>query len=215
MHLTELTAAFPDFCPREAESLASRASFRSYPKNAVIVNEGDEADSVYFVVCGRVKVFLSNEQGREVVISTLGTGDYFGEMSLEPGARSASVITLEPSRFAVVKVAEYRSFLKDHPELMLSLVGKLIRRSRALARNLKSVALLDVYGRLSQLLLEIARRDGEIWVIDQPPTQQEIAGRIGSSREMISRIYRDLIAGGYLTVSRQRIEIRRRLPTAW
>lgn len=213
--VTERPPLFPDLSARELDDLLGRATVRGYSRNTVIVNEGDDAESVYFILSGRVKVFLSNEQGREVVIGTLGPGDYFGEMSLEPGTRSASVITLEPSRFAVVKVAEFRAFLKDNPDFMLTVIRKLIRRTRTLARNLKSLALLDVYGRLSQLLQEMARREGEIWIIDAPPTQQEIAGRIGSSREMISRIYKDLVAGGYLSVSRERIEIRRRLPTAW
>jgi len=206
---------FPDLTASELAALLEHAVMRSYPKNAVIINEGDEGDSVFFVIRGKVKVFLSNDQGREVVIGQLGPGEYFGEMLLEPGSRSASVMSLDASRFAVVRIEEFREFLKSHPEFVLALMGKLIRRSRTLARNVKSLALLDVYGRLAQLLHELARQQGETWLIDEPLTQQEMASRIGSSREMISRIFKDLVAGGYLTVSRQRIEIRRRLPTAW
>jgi len=206
---------FSDLTASELDALMKTAIVRSYPKNSVILIEGDEGDSVYFVLQGRVKVFLSNDQGREIVISQIGAGDYFGEMSLEPGSRSASVMTTEPSRFAIVKMDLFREFLRAHPEFMLSVIGKLIRRTRTLARNVKNLALLDVYGRLSQLLHDLATPEGNIWVIDTPMTQRDIAGHIGSSREMISRIFKDLIAGGYLDVTRNRIEIRRRLPTAW
>jgi CRP/FNR family cyclic AMP-dependent transcriptional regulator len=205
----------PNLSAAETETLMSLATVRSYPKHAVIINEGDKADSVFFVLSGRVKVYLSNEQGREVVIGSLGPGDYFGEMSLEPGSRSASVMTLESARFAIVPIADFRTFLTGHPDFMLALIGKLIRRTRTLARNVKALALLDVYGRLAQLLQEMARQEGDVWVIDEALTQQEIAARIGSSREMISRIFKDLVAGGYLTINRHHIEIRRRLPTAW
>lgn len=211
----EPTPEFPELSPEETAALLGRATLRSYPRNAIIINEGDETDSVYFVMSGRVRVFLSNDRGREVVIGTLGAGDYFGEMALEPGSRSASVITVEPSRFAIVRMPEFRAFLSEHPDFTLALMGKLIRRARALTRNLKSLALLDVYGRLAQLLQELARPEGEGWVVDEALTQHEIASRIGSSREMVSRIFKDLVAGGYLSVARHRIEIRRRLPTAW
>ena len=206
---------FPEFSAHELQELLGHAATRAYRKSAVILNEGDPADSVYFVLHGRVRIFLSNAKGREIIIGHLGPGDYFGEMCLEPGSRSASVVTLEASQFAIVRAAEFRDFLKTHPDFMLALMGKIVRRARALARNVKSLALLDVYGRLCQLLHEMAKPKGSIWIIDECPTQQEIAGRIGSSREMISRIFKELVAGGYLSVSRQCIEILRRLPTAW
>lgn len=211
----EALPPFSDLTQGDLDALLERAMVRSYAKNTVIVTEGDTGESIYFVLKGKVKVFLSNDHGREIVISQIGAGDYFGEMSLEPGSRSASVMTMEQSRFAVVKIADFRDFLKAHPEFMLALIGKLIRRSRTLARNVKNLALLDVYGRLAQLLHDLAVPEGSIWVIETPMTQRDIANHIGSSREMISRIFKDLIAGGYLDVTRQRIEIRRRLPTAW
>ena len=97
----DILPEFPDLTSSELAALLERAVMRSYPRNAVIINEGDEGDSVYFVIRGKVKVFLSNDPGREVVIGQLGPGDYFGEMLLEPGSRSASVMTLDASRFAV------------------------------------------------------------------------------------------------------------------
>jgi CRP/FNR family transcriptional regulator, cyclic AMP receptor protein len=209
------TLDIPDLTPQDAEDLLAHAVIRSFPRNAVIINEGDDTDSVYFIVSGHVKVFLADDDGREVIIGTLRAGDYFGEMALESGSRSASVMTLDPVCLAIVRMENFRSFLRDHPDFVFSLLGKLIRRTRVVTRNLKSLALLDVYGRLTQLLKDLAQGiDGES-VITEPLTQQQMASRIGCSREMVSKIFKDLTAGGYLAISHRRIEIKRRLPDSW
>ncbi len=205
----------PDLSPQEVENLLECAVIRAFPRNAVIINEGDDSNSVYFLISGSVKIFLSDPNGNEVVIATMGAGEYFGEMSLEPGFRSASVMTLEATRMAIVAMEDFRRFLRGHPDFILSLLGKMIRRTRAMNRNLKSMALLDVYGRLVQLLNDLAETIDGRQVITAPLTQQELANRIGCSREMVSKIMKDLVAGGYLEVDRKRIIIKRRLPTSW
>ena len=117
------------------------------------MSEGDETDSFYIIVSGRVKVFVSDEEGREIVLGTQGPGDYFGEMVLDGSPRSASVMTLEPARFAVIPKSRFRDFLHAHPDFSIHLVEKLIRRTRALTENVKSLALIDVYGRVARMLL--------------------------------------------------------------
>jgi CRP/FNR family cyclic AMP-dependent transcriptional regulator len=205
----------PDLSAEDVEDLLERAVIRSFPRNAIIINEGDDPNGVYFIMSGTVRIFLADEEGNQIVISTMGAGEYFGEMALEPGSRSASVMAMEPVRLAMVSLDDFRAFLRAHPDFIFSLLGKLIRRTRALNRNLKSMALLDVYGRLVQLLNDLAETvDGER-VIVVPLTQQEIASRIGCSREMVSKIMKDLVAGDYLDITRKRIAIRRRLPTSW
>jgi CRP/FNR family transcriptional regulator, cyclic AMP receptor protein len=199
----------------ESEDLLRTSTLRTYPRNTVVINEGDDTDAVYFILSGRVKVFLADENGREVDIGFLGAGDYFGEMALEPGYRSASVMTLDSCKLAMVRIEDFRLFLRHHPDFAFQLITRLIRRARAVTKNLKNLALLDVYGRLAQLLHELSRAEDDHWVIDEPLSQQQIACRIGCSREMVSRIFKDLVAGGYLTVFRGRIDIRRRLPRSW
>lgn len=209
------TLAVPDLSQEDVKDLLVHAVMRTFPRNAIIINEGDDTNSVYFIASGSVKVFLSDDEGNEVVIANMGVGEYFGEMALEPGSRSASVMAMEPVRLAVVPMDDFRAFLRSHPDFIFSLLGKLIRRTRVLNRNLKSMALLDVYGRLVQLLNDLAETiDGEL-VIAAPLTQQELANRIGCSREMVSKIMKDLAAGAYLDISRKRIVIKRRLPTSW
>lgn len=209
------TLIVPGLSPQDVEDLLERAVIRAFQRHAIIINEGDDTNSVYFIASGSVKIFLSDDQGNEVVIANMGAGEYFGEMALEAGSRSASVMAMEPVRLAIVPLDDFRAFLRSHPDFIFSLLGKMIRRTRVLNRNLKSMALLDVYGRLVQLLNDLAEnRDGE-QVIEAPLTQQEIANRIGCSREMVSKIMKDLAAGAYLDVSRKRIVIKRRLPTSW
>ena len=196
-------------------AVGSHGIARSYPKNTIIVSEGDKTDSLYVILEGRVKVFVSDDSGNEVLLLTQGPGEYFGELVLDEGPRSASVMTLEPCRFLVVPQHDFRDFVVNNPAFALSLIEKLIGRVRSLTASVKSLALMDVYGRVARLLLELAEeRDGGL-VIMHRLTQQEIASRIGASREMVSRILKDLSTGGYLTQSRAGIVLHRKPPEHW
>lgn len=199
----------------ELRLLSVQGIVKNFPKNTIIVSEGDETDSFYIILGGRVKVFVSDEEGREIVLGAQGPGEYFGEMVLDGGPRSASVMTLQPSRFAVIAKNKFRDFVLSHPRFALDLVEKLIRRTRTLTENVKSLALLDVYGRVARLLLELAERKEGSLVIEERLTQQDIASRVGASREMISRILKDLTAGGYVSVAKRRITIHKTPPRHW
>ena len=200
----------------ELAAIGSHAVTRKHPKNTILVSEGDSTGSLFIVLEGRVKVFVSDEDGHEMVLGTHGPGEYFGEMALlDEGPRSASVATLEPCQFLVVPKEDFRDFVERNPAFAFSLIGKLISRVRALTDNVKSLTLMDVYGRLARLLLELAEeRDGAL-VIGERLTQQEIASRIGASREMVSRILKDLTTGGYITQSRDGIVLHRKPPLHW
>ena len=199
----------------ELNEISSHGVVRNYPKQAVILNEGDSSDSLYIVLEGRVKAFVADAAGHEVVLSTMGPGEYFGEMALDRRPRSASIMTLVPSRFLIVPGDEFRGFLANHPAFALSLVEKLIYKVRALTESVKSLAFMDVYGRVARLLLELAEdRDGRL-VIGERLTQQDIASRVGASREMVSRILKDLSVCGVITQSRAGIVLHRKPPARW
>jgi CRP/FNR family cyclic AMP-dependent transcriptional regulator len=195
--------------------IGAGAATRSFAKNAVIVSEGDETDSLYVLLSGRVKIFLSDEQGKEVTLNQLGPGEYFGEVTLDGGPRSASVMALEETRCAVVKRGELLALVERQPEFALHMVRKLAHRVRALSENVRSLALMDVYGRVARLLLELAEeRDGRL-VIGEALTHRDIASRVGASREMISRIFSDLSEGGYVRKEAGRLVIVRKPPPRW
>ena len=201
--------------PELREALGAIAATRTYAKNAIIVSEGDETDSLYVVLSGRVKVFLSDEEGKEVQLNQLAPGEYFGEVTLDGGPRSASVMALEDTRCAVVKRGELLSLAEREPQFLLHVVRKLAHRVRALTENVRSLALMDVYGRVARLLLELAEeKDGRL-VITESLTHKEIASRVGASREMISRIFSDLSDGGYIRKEGSQLVIVRKPPPRW
>jgi CRP/FNR family cyclic AMP-dependent transcriptional regulator len=160
-------------------------------------------------------VFVSDENGRELQLNRIGPGEYFGEVTLDGGPRSASVMALEDCRCAVVKRADLTAFLERHPEFALHLVRKLAHRVRALTESVRSLAMMDVYGRVARLLLELAEeRDGRL-VVNEALTHRDIASRVGCSREMISRIFSDLIDGGYVRKEAGHLVIVRKPPPRW
>jgi CRP/FNR family cyclic AMP-dependent transcriptional regulator len=195
-------------------ALAKHGTVKAYPKNAVIVSEGDRSDSLYVILTGKVKVYLADEEGKEMVLNTQGPGEYFGEIMLDEGPRSASVMTLEPSKFSIVSREQFNQFLAQSPEVTLELVRSLIHRVRELTKKVSELALLDVYGRVRGLLLELAtEQDGKLMV--ERLTQQDMASRVGCAREMISRILKDLRTGGYIKDDGERIIIVKKPPPKW
>ena len=188
---------------------------RAFPRGSVLINEGDQGDSLFIILSGKVKVFASNAAGKEVVIDFHGPGEYVGEMSLAGAPRSASVITVEPTSCAVVTRAHFREFILAHPDFALHLIEKLIHRARLATENVKSLALSDVYGRLVRLLLTLAHDVGGTLIVPEKLTQQEIADRIGASRDMVSRLMKDLVGGGYLAVAERTITILKKPPPGW
>jgi CRP/FNR family transcriptional regulator, cyclic AMP receptor protein len=196
----------------DLRALSAHATEQTYQKNVVVVNEGDQSDTIFVILSGRVKVFLRNADGREMVINVLGPREYFGELVIDEGARSASIATLETSRFMIVTKADFKALVISDPDFALKLVNRLMQRVRALTDNIRSLALLDVYGRVARLLLELATEHEGQLVVAEKLTQQDIAERVGASREMISRIFKDLVTGGYITVDHKHITINRDLP---
>lgn len=206
---------FLGFNEQDVAALSKNAVTRAFPKNAIILNEGDQTDTLYVILSGRVKVFLANEEGKEIVLDTQGPGEYFGEMVLDGGPRSASVMTLEPSRFQLIPKEDIKALLQSHPDFAMHLVRRLIYRARVLTEHVKSLALQNVYGRFTKLLNELAVKDGGKLVVQEKLSQQEMANRIGASREMVNRIIKDLTTGGYISVEGSRIEIHKTLPANW
>ena len=196
-------------------ALAPHGAVRSFAKNAVVVNEGDETDSIYILLSGRVKVYVSEEDGREVVLSTLGVGDYFGELVRDGGRRSASVMTLEPCRFFVIPRGDIEGLIDRSPEFARHLIHMLIAKVRSLTQRVLDLALKDVYGRFVKFVDENAIEQQGARVVLERLTQHDIAARIGGSREMVNRIVKDLTAGGYISVDARQITVHKKLPSHW
>ena len=206
-------AAIPDVFVKK---LASLGRLRAYPKNTVFITEGDSSDSVFVVLQGKVKVFVADTEGHEMILDTHGPGEYVGEMALDGNPRSASCMTLEPTTFSVVQRDPIREEIRANPDFALDMISKVINRARLATDNVKHLALLDVYGRVARLLLNMAvEMDDHRLQIPEKITQQEISERVGASRDMVSRIFRDLTLGGYITVENRIITINKKPPARW
>jgi CRP/FNR family transcriptional regulator, cyclic AMP receptor protein len=197
-------------------ALARRGEIKVYAKGRVMIEEGEPGDTLLIILAGRLRAFAEDERGREVVYAHYGPGEYVGEMSLDGGLRSASVMALERSTCAVVTRRQVEAHLAEHPAFAFELLTKVIRRARAATLSARALALNDCYGRLRQLLESLAETapDGPR-PLRERLTHREIAARIGSSREMISRILKDLERGGYLASARGQLTLLRPLPAKW
>jgi CRP/FNR family cyclic AMP-dependent transcriptional regulator len=206
---------FSDLPDDSIKLLAQHAITRSFKKNSVIVNQGDETNSLYVILEGSVRVFVDDEQGKEIILNTMEAGESFGEMALLSDApRSASVMATSPSKLAMISKQDFMSCLASNPTIPCKIIEVLIKRAQDLTDEVSSLALLDVYGRIARTLVKHAgERDGKL--VTKPLTHQEIASMVGSSREMVSKILKDLRIGGYITIEGKEIIIEQPLPSGW
>jgi CRP/FNR family cyclic AMP-dependent transcriptional regulator len=202
--------------PPQVQKLAALGVQRRYRTHALLIEEGDEGSAIYIVLSGRLRAFVSDSRGREVTLALHGPGEYVGEMSLDGGRRSASVQADEPTVCAVVTRETMLQHIASDPEFALGLIVRLIRRARLATESARSMALLDVYSRLKRLLETRAlAQPGGTRRIAERLTHQAIASEIGCSREMVSRLMKDLASGGYLSRDQRALVLERELPARW
>lgn len=207
--------------PLSLQTLARRGIARRYRKGSLLIQEGDVGDTLYIVLSGKLRAFSAADNGREITYGIYGPGEYLGEMSLDGGPRSASVATLEASVCVVLTRQSLAAHIAEHPEFAFELLAKVIRRARAVTLSAKQLALNDVYGRLKLLLESLLPAPGaegstpEGGGLCERLTHQEIAHRIGCSREMVSRLMKDLEKGGMLQPRPDGLWLPRKLPPRW
>ena len=202
--------------PELLAQLAQCGDAQWYGRNEMLIVEGAVSDALYILIAGQLKVFTQDSKGRELVYNILQPGEFFGELVLDGGPRSASVKAVVDSQCVVIDHLAIRGFMKAYPEFAECLVYKLIARLRHATQLSKSLALHDVYERTVDLLNKVASTEGDIRVVPSSMTQQEIADRVGATREMINHILRDLTRGGFLTRDgNKRLVFTRMLPKRW
>ena len=207
---------FSELAPADTDKLTAHCQTRTYPANAILITEGDLTDSLYVIIEGEVKVFANDNHGKEVILNILGPGEYFGEIALvDDQPRSASVMTIAPTKVMIISKHNFKRCLEENPEISFNLIRALTKQVRALTDSVKNLALMDVYGRVAHTLLDLADEIDGKQVIEQKLTHQDIANMVGASREMVSRILKDLSTGGYITVDKKHITINEKLPAAW
>lgn len=215
MPLPPLPPELPPGTSPALQALAQRGQVRQYRKDTLLIQEGDIGDSLFIILAGRLRAF-SAQNGRELTYGNYGAGDFLGEMSLDGGPRSASVITLEASICSVVGRDLLTRHIAEFPEFAFELLAKVIRRARSATLSAKQMALNDVYGRLRTLLDSLAEPcpDGSR-LIRERLTHQEIANRVGCSREMVTKLMRDLEKGHYVIREGKGLRLLKPLPPRW
>lgn len=213
--MAQVPGPFANLDEKALRELAPGGTVRNFPKGAVLINEGDRTDWMYVLLSGRVKIFVNDENGAELVLSTIEAGDYFGELVLDGGSRAASVMALEPCRIFLMPHADVEVLIDGNPAFARDLLHKLIGKVRSLTGKVLDLALKDVYERFVKYIDEhaIAQEGGR--VVPERLTQHDIAVRIGGSREMISRIVKELSAGGYISIESKHIVVHKKLPAKW
>ena len=183
----------------ELERLSKVAMRRRAARGEQVVRAGEDAETLIVMLTGRAKVTNFDEEGREIILAWLSPGEFFGEMGLIDGSpRSANVVAVEPCELLVLGKHEFQRCMQDNFQVVQKLMQILVRRLREADRNIESLALLDVYGRVARLLLDMSEDDSGKRVVRQKISKQDMARMIGASREMVSKVMRDLEVGGYI-----------------
>lgn len=209
------TDLFSGLDDADIEMVASQTVLRQFPKNTVIVSQGDDTDSIYVIIKGKVDVFLHNDKGKEIIINTMGVCESFGELAPLGGIpRQASIITTEDSTFGVISRQVFMDTLLVKASVSMKIIDLLITRIQDLTEEVSSLALEDVYNRVVRVLYKHADEVGDK-LITEKLTQQDIASRVGATREMVHRILKELKTGGYITIEGKHITIEKKLPSGW
>jgi CRP/FNR family transcriptional regulator, cyclic AMP receptor protein len=208
----------PDFLPVDDSAISQLARMgrvQQFAPHTIVLIEGDFSDGVFVILQGHVKAFVSEPDGGEIVLSVLGPGECFGEMMLDGGPRVASVITLENVCCSVISRAALRAAIAGDPACALWMIELLIARNRVATSLIKNLALRDVYQRVTHLLQGMTQESSGESVVSERLTQQEIANRVGASRDMVSRVIKELTAGGYITREHKTITLIKKFPLRW
>jgi CRP/FNR family cyclic AMP-dependent transcriptional regulator len=208
--MLERVSLFSNLYESEIAELETVGQERTVPKNTMVISEGDHTDCLYIVLKGKAHAMRSDESGRQLIVNSFGPCDYFGEMSFfDRNVRCATVITKVKSTFFVIPRKGFSDFAAHHPQIYENVIRALLDKLRKATQQIEELAFLDVYGRLTRVLIENQNAEG---VIEERMTQQEFADRVGSSRETVNRIFNELVLGGYLIKSGGRIKLLKKLP---
>ncbi|RMF17046.1 MAG: Crp/Fnr family transcriptional regulator [Candidatus Dadabacteria bacterium] len=203
LELLSKVSLFRNWDEAQLQRLASLSDELHFERDTVVLQQEEAGKSLYVILEGRVKIVLYGDDGKEIILTTMSDGEFFGEMALlDGGPRSASVVTLDTSRLLRLRRDAFMNYLREQPDLALAVLEELSRRLRRADSKIGSLALMDVYGRVARVLRELAEKEGveqgDRIVIDNRPTHQEIAGMAGTSRETVSRILGDLARSGLI-----------------
>jgi CRP/FNR family transcriptional regulator, cyclic AMP receptor protein len=197
---------------KEIEAVSRITSLKHCPKGYVVFQEGEEGDALYIIINGKVKVSIYDEDGREYILDVIRKDGFFGELSLiDELPRSANIMTIEDSTFLVIKRVEFSKLLMDNPVITISILKTMSKRLRAADEKIRGFAFLSVEGRILKYLIDIGNSTGvkvkNYLIIENGPSQIEIANSCGCTRETVSRMIKNLVEKGILGAGKKRYTI--------
>jgi CRP/FNR family transcriptional regulator, cyclic AMP receptor protein len=194
---------FSTLTQAQAESVAAAVIKRRYKRGECIVEQDKQSHFLAIVLTGRARVVTADARGREVILATMKPGDYVGEMSLiDNQPHSATVRAEVQTDVLILGRHEFARCLPENTSLAYAVMKGLVQRLREADRKIESLALMDVYGRVARALLEFAQpdKDGRL-LIRGRVSRQDVAKMIGASREMVSRVMKDLEDRGFIEMT--------------
>jgi CRP/FNR family transcriptional regulator, cyclic AMP receptor protein len=214
LELIRRVPLFSMLTPSQAESVADAVIKRRFKRGELIVEQGKKTNALFIILTGRARVLTTDARGREVILANLAPGHYIGEMSLidnEP--HSASVRAEVQTDVLMLGRVEFARCLPENTSMAYAVMKGLVQRLRHADRKIESLALMDVYGRVARALIEAAETDAQgLTVIRDKVSRQDLAKMVGASREMVSRVMKDLEERGYIeTLENNSVLIKERL----
>jgi CRP/FNR family cyclic AMP-dependent transcriptional regulator len=208
---------FKHLTDMQLTELATQSREISFRKHAILMTEGDRGESMYVINTGSVKVYVSDDEGRELVLYQHGSGAVIGDIALlDDEPRSASVSTLEPATALMIGKQAFLECLRNSPEMAINIIRSLTQRLRDATEGSRSLALDNVYRRLADKLQELGEgEDLESLVLAKKYSYQELGNMIGASREMVGKVMAELVKGEYIEIVDGKIQMRRKLPRNW
>jgi CRP/FNR family cyclic AMP-dependent transcriptional regulator len=208
--MLERVSLFSSLDDSQLAELEAICKIRYIPSNSIVINEGDETNSLYIVKRGKAYAVRIDKKGRQFVVNRFGKFDYFGEMSFFDGdVRCATVVTRKPCELIMLPRSVFLTFTERHPEILWNVTKALLAKLRTATEQIDALVFKDVYSRLARFLAE---HKGPNDILTEKFTQQELADSVGTSRETINRIFNELITGGYINKQNGHIAIRKKLP---
>ena len=193
---------FAMLTPAQAETLASAVDKRRFRRGELIVEQGKKSDSLYIILAGRARVVVTDSKAREVILATLHPGDHIGEMSLiDQEPHSANVEAEVQTDALVLGGEDFTRCLLENSSTVAAVMKGLVQRLRSADRKIESLALLGVYGRVANVLLDSGvpvPGPGDVRLIRDKISRQDIAKMVGASREMVSRVMKDFEEQGFI-----------------
>lgn len=196
--------------------LLTRSRKLKFRKDVGLLTEGETGESLYVIVKGKVKIFISDEEGNEMTLFIEGPGSYIGEISLldnEP--RTASAITLEASEIISISKNAFKEAIVENPEIALQVISELTKKMRRATEATRSLALRNVYQRLTLKLLELSEERDGVKVITTKYSHAELGKMVGASREMVGKVMAEIIRGEYVRVVNKEFVLLREFPIDW